>query len=993
MALRTSERPSTDDSESEEPNAIDWTNSSDDLNPVDDFYKKKLGSHETAQELQNAENASSDNSVDGEDVGEQESNPDPVPSNQRKKGKTRFNRLQNAYKKGGPTAGIIGLIIGTFGLSSIILGPASLLVNVSDLLTNHSDNSKRLFVKTGKSYVRAFLTGQTRDCSGKIKCKFATISENRLKQWEKRNVKVVAEKTITGRYKVRYLEYKGHKITNVFDYKALRYTNPKFNSLLKRFPIKASYLNTKSTLNKSLTKFGKDIANKFVSSKDKEKEERKKQNTEKMNKQTGAEVGDNNKVTRAGVDKKAKGKIEAAAKAPSDKAKSVKKAFAVADGVSTAAVAACMYYDVVRAAQAATVIVWHSELIAFALPFLQAGAQAKEVGVNGGLNWETVEYFGDRLTTPVTQNDVDESPELYTQDMVGKTMMDSKGMGAALHGDHASLKDYAGHYTGWAPNVWGIGVINELQKNFGKDNIRNTCNGAKVANVLASVATCAASAPKCLAMASAFALVAKVWGDDIVEFLIKQIQEPALKAITEANLSDSLIGPPGGEALVGAAGVVASYQDRAAGFAAAGDDEQAYQAYNSTIHDEDYQKIKISEAKLAASKNQLDPKNPYSFVGQFSARIVTSQWDGSLFSVFSNMMHTVGMIPKIGTAYAAKEGAYMPIEIYNTRESFQGALDNCEDPGLRDVGIPCAGESGRPIPYILPVVEKCLDDEASGNARICIEEAIEYLKNKEYENDDGKKLPYIDGDTGKPSEFSSDKKDEINFKNPFLMFMRHCGADRAYPLGYTDQSIEEGKEKDDWYIGARCTAGKVKEYDEDLAWMSYYYNMCIALYASEEDIDYCWEESKAPTKTTSSGGDWMIPTSGPCLSPYGPRWGSLHAGIDLSSPAGTDIVAPADMTITFAGFNSGGYGNMVTGKATDGSEYSFRFGHMQSTPPVHTGDQVSKGTVIGNVGSTGDSTGPHLHFEVFPPGGNPATYSGAIDPVPVLAEQGVQVSC
>ena len=87
-----------------------------------------------------------------------------------------------------------------------------------------------------------------------------------------------------------------------------------------------------------------------------------------------------------------------------------------------------------------------------------------------------------------------------------------------------------------------------------------------------------------------------------------------------------------------------------------------------------------------------------------------------------------------------------------------------------------------------------------------------------------------------------------------------------------------------------------------------------------------------------------------------------HNGVDLAAPKGTPIVAAAPGVVLFArtGYN-GGYGTMVIVNHPNGTQTLY--GHM-SKLGTHTGDVVNQGEVIGYVGSTGHSTGPHLHFEV-----------------------------
>ena len=107
-----------------------------------------------------------------------------------------------------------------------------------------------------------------------------------------------------------------------------------------------------------------------------------------------------------------------------------------------------------------------------------------------------------------------------------------------------------------------------------------------------------------------------------------------------------------------------------------------------------------------------------------------------------------------------------------------------------------------------------------------------------------------------------------------------------------------------------------------------------------------------------SGAGLVWPVRGPVTSGFGMRWGRMHQGIDISAGTGTPIRSAKGGTVTFAGTMSG-YGNTVI--VTHSGGLSTLYAH-QSRLAV-SGGAVSQGQVIGYVGSTGQSTGPHLHFE------------------------------
>jgi murein DD-endopeptidase MepM/ murein hydrolase activator NlpD len=143
------------------------------------------------------------------------------------------------------------------------------------------------------------------------------------------------------------------------------------------------------------------------------------------------------------------------------------------------------------------------------------------------------------------------------------------------------------------------------------------------------------------------------------------------------------------------------------------------------------------------------------------------------------------------------------------------------------------------------------------------------------------------------------------------------------------------------------------------------------------------QQATAAASAVSTTGGAVAPASGQVTSCYGSRWGTLHAGVDIAAPIGTPIYAPEGGTVVQAGPASG-FGLAVAVQHADGT--ITLYGHVNQFF-VSVGQAVSTGQQIAEIGNRGQSTGPHLHFEVHTGG----LYVNRVDPMPWLTARGINI--
>lgn len=878
----------------------------------------------------------------------------------------RLASLKKGIRKIGPSAGISAFVLTAFSGISILMAPAALITAIEKASTNHGNDASRTNTVMRRAFMgNIFGTVDTKNCTG-VKCKFKTVSEAQIKKWE--NLKFQVDKTETGnkRFKINKLTFPdGKEVTSgkafnayvdnniegrrtaghVFNMKAKFFQDPKTNTINKKFGISKSKI--------------------LKSSNSKDKVERKAAIDKSFNENTAA--GEDKKGGIARITKRlneAKSKMNSIASS---------KGFKITSAAAAVTTIACMSYNTLRVSVATVKAEWIYQLIAFAYPFVQVASQIQD---QGNVDASVVENIGDRLTWYDNKKEIDGKPN----PQYNLSATDSQGLKSILYGDFEALKDFTKDYTTGkvAYAVIGSSAIESIKTALGgQENIREICRTGAIASAATS-ATCLLG-PWALAACALVIGALFAFGDDIIGFIIDKLTEPALEVIKEANLTSDLKGVDAGNALAAGIGLYLSYGSMGSGMkpAKSVNNGGVNQVKNFLASTDKIINDQVELAKYEARETPFDVHNQYSFAGSIATAInpYNAQSRG-FFEVAANTMAvlTTPFSTLTQTANALNTHS-QPSQLSAHKGAAEGNMKNCEaqDPDYAAVGLSC-DSLGRPIFVSSPRFLDMASRQADG------EDVIGQV---------------VDSMTGTDIEEAGKEKDDSEYSK----WKKYCSESREDPIGLSSHPIEEGSDDDQkWYDMSACAYGTSKTSEDRLDDYNFYFNMCERQFpaAEETGVETCFNDSPTTTSApaTKNTGDWVIPTSGPCLSPYGQRWGALHAGIDISPPAGTPIVAPTSMKITKVSDTGDGYGTSITGTATDGSGNSFRLAHMiAGSPTVSLGQEVSKGEKIGEVGSTGDSTGPHLHFEIFPEGVNPAGYSGATDPVPVLAQHGVAISC
>lgn len=141
---------------------------------------------------------------------------------------------------------------------------------------------------------------------------------------------------------------------------------------------------------------------------------------------------------------------------------------------------------------------------------------------------------------------------------------------------------------------------------------------------------------------------------------------------------------------------------------------------------------------------------------------------------------------------------------------------------------------------------------------------------------------------------------------------------------------------------------------------------------------------QAPAQAPAASSGWVAPVRACIVSGFGPRWGAMHQGVDLSAGFGTAIRAAAGGTVS-VGWESGGAGNYSM--INHGNGVWTVYMH-QSSFAIRSG-WVNAGQTIGYVGATGDAQGPHLHFEVHTGG----LWNNRVNPAPFMSARGADLGC
>lgn len=547
----------------------------------------------------------------------------------------------------------------------------------------------------------------------------------------------------------------------------------------------------------------------------------------------------------------------------------LKGASSAAGGAGSVVALLCAAKSTISGAVAIVKLEYYSELIRFAFPFIQAGAQIID---QGSIKPETSEYIGDRLTSYDNQEKLDNGSD---NPKYGLTATDSQGFQAAMYGDFGKLKEFTQQYTPWyaVAAIQGQGILGAAENLIGTENIQKACFAGKTAS-LAGFVGCATPGGAFMCAAGAIAMFA--FSDDIMEFITGQITKEAIKRIADADLNSGLAGVDLGNAIAAGVGLMLMEKSRASGLmpATSVTAVKAYAAQTQDSYDE-----YIAGIKDEAKNNPFDTSNQYSFAGRLIGTInpyKSGQTTGSSF-----VTNILGILTKSSSLLASPAGAtgyYQPIESIKrdgSLESMESITSNpesrtCQDAQMKELGALC-DLFGRSID-IMPQENVTLAKIMMGGSSEPWDTVVDWMQNngKKDPNDPNADGYLMHDGSGKPRDYDQyptsidpENYEEKDYENEYLMYKAYCTEDRVYPLGTTtwsgddaDSISESNGERMAWHNGNACVGqdGEGKESSamkQKIYNFSFYYAMCETQLGIADGNQKCWEDEPADGGTTT----------------------------------------------------------------------------------------------------------------------------------------------
>ena len=921
--------------------------------------------------------------------------------------------LKMRLTKKGPLGGIVLLLAaGAFGITGL-LSPSLLLVQMTQIFTNNFNDAhpaltvrtKALMAKKINNTKNSFSESKDGKCN--IRCKMGTMSDGMKRNLDARGFDVQGEKKF-GRWVVKSMTLPdGTVVDNGAKFKEAMKDPVNFAKFSQVYNSKTAYfLNTKfGTMLK--TKLGLTKAFKLASE---SKEKFKASLRKTFNLPEDKAVATPN--PNATMEEKLKNTRFAKLTGTLGK---------LSSKPTNAAAAACLTFNTSRAVSAAVKLAKYAAFAAVALAFFNA-ANKLQAGDGGGIDPSITSELGDRITTPNTGT---------TDGSEGLSAPDSYGWKAAQFGDNGPLPEYAKAHSMESAGL--LAVLASLVHFFTGDPVARTI-GHTICGLangpIGLVVQCLPSAPTlvgfgvCLLIALGVAAVMSAALEQAMPLIVDWLVNMNLSQIDE-NTHGAILG----DAFY--AGSAAILGGQAGSYGMAPGSKQQITDYVAAT--EDIRKQDEAIARIDAKDKPFDVYNQYSFLGSMVRNMNVAAYANTSFTkgaglLFSTLPKSFGSL--VTSAHA---GTYMPL---NENKAEQYGKVACPDPidlsKIADTeccpSLALIGAVGDG--YCLPAFTKSTDEMDSDP-----DATLDFMIDGEYINED----------TGEP-------RTDTDHGKQFQKYLDYCPF-RADPWGETSKALEEGEKATDyeWFVGSICnkdTDDTLKTEGEALIAIQNFSGGAVRI--SDEDIRKYAEERTVendiknfrnyvmdePVNATLAGEDtvlkhsplpstpgdtpidpnaptensgnvvkdgWTFPTTAGAalVSPFGPRGGGFHTGVDLGVPSGSPFYATRDGVVLTREFNiysiaGGSWCPVVPSESpiqkdiwithnVDGVTYTSIYAHM-SRFLVSNGATVKAGDLIGYTGGSGCSSGPHVHFEIWQSGSpNPGVPSAAaLDPWPLI---------